>query len=130
MESVKESITVQFRKLWSLYLRRMHLCKELEKQELTDEKQAFVRHFYNETDLFLSEVTQFDRIKGHTCLPAVTNCESLHDTDKLLLQTYTRLQSDASWEHEYPELARFLMRNLSRVKASLRLLRYLNAPSF
>jgi hypothetical protein len=130
MESVKDSITVQFRTLWSLYLRRMHLCKELEKQVLTDDKQAFVRHFYNETDLFLSGVTQFDWVRGHTCLPAVTGCKSLHDTDKLLLQTYTRLQSDASWEQEYPELARFLMRNLSRVKASLRLLRYLTSPSF
>ena len=130
MESVKDSITVQFRKLWSLYLRRMYLCKELEKQMLTDDKQAFVRHFYNETDLFLSEVNKFDWVRGQMCLPAITDCKSLHDTDKLLLQTYTRLQSDASWEQEYPELARFLMRNLSRVKASLRLLRYLTSPSF
>ncbi|WP_169704599.1 hypothetical protein [Runella slithyformis] len=127
---MKESITVQFRKLWSLYLRRMHLCKELEKQALPDDKQAFVRHFYNETDLFLSEVSKFDWARGQTCLPAITDCQSLHDTDKRLLQTYTRLQSDASWEQEYPELARFLLRNLSRVKASLRLLRYLTSPSF
>jgi hypothetical protein len=130
MESVKDSITVQFRKLWSLYLRRMYLCKQLEKQALADDEQAFVRHFYNETDLFLSEVNNFDWMRGHTCLPAITDCKSLHDTDKRLLQTYTRLQSDASWEQEYPELARFLMRNLSRVKASLRLLRYLTSPSF
>lgn len=130
MESVKDSITVQFRKLWSLYLRRMYLCKELEKQSLAVDEQAFVRHFYNETDLFLSEVNNFDWIRGHRCLPAITDCKSLHDTDKLLLQTYTRLQSDAAWEQEYPELARFLMRNLSRVKASLRLLRYLTSPSY
>ncbi len=130
MEGVRDSITVQFRKLWSLYLRRMHLCKQLEKQALPDDKQPFVKHFYDETVLFLNEAGNFDWVRGQTCLPAITDCASLYDTDTRLIQTYTNLQSDASWEQEYPELARFLMRNLGRVKASLRLIRHLTAPSF
>ncbi|MCP1383590.1 hypothetical protein GVN20_01085 [Runella sp. CRIBMP] len=125
MESVKESIKMQFRKLWSLYLCRRQLCKQLEKEVFSDDRQAFVRHFYNETDLFLKEVSQFDWVRGHVCLPIVKDCKSLQDTDRQLLKTYTGLQADASWELEYPELARFLLRNLSRIRASLRLLRYL-----
>jgi len=124
MESVKESIKTQFRKLWSLYLCRRRLCKQLEKEIFSDDRQAFVRHFYNETNLFLKEVSQFDWVRGHVCLP-IEDCKSLQDTDRQLLKIYTGLQADASWELEYPELARFLLRNLSRIRASLRLLRYL-----
>jgi len=130
MEAGSGLVEGQFRKLWSLYLCRMQLCKRLEKQEMPDEKMSYIRHFHNETRQFLREMGHFDWIRGHKCLPSLSGCESLYDIDTQLLKTYYTLQADTSWEYEYPELSRFLMRNLGRVKASLQLLEHLYYPPF
>lgn len=125
MEEVKESMVVQLRKLWALYLRRLQVCKQLEKQSLAEDKSTFIKHFQAETQLFLNEASQFDWILGQKCLPIAVACKSLYEVDNHLINVYTVLQNDTSWEQEYPELSRFLMRNLGRIKASLGLTRYL-----
>lgn len=97
---------------------------------MPEEKLSFVKHFHKETRQFLREMGNFDWIRGKKCLPPAPNCLSLYDIDIQLLKTYQELQSDTSWEQDYPELARFLMRSLGRIKASLRLLRHLQYPPF
>ncbi len=130
MEITSDLVKVQFRKLWSLYLCRMQLCKRLEKQAMSEEKLSFVKHFQRETLQFLREMGNFDWICGQNCLPSMPACKSLYDIDHQLLNTYYALQADSSWEDESPELSRFLMRNLGRVKASLQLLQHLYYPHF
>lgn len=130
MEITSDLVEVQFRKLWSLYLCRMQACKRLEKQAMPEEKLSFVKHFHKETLQFLREMKHFDWIRGKNCLPAVPDCLSLYDIDVQLLKTYRELQADTSWEHDYPDLSRFLMRSLGRIKASLQLLQHLHYPPF
>ncbi|MFN8344617.1 MAG: hypothetical protein U0X91_06425 [Spirosomataceae bacterium] len=128
MEITRDLVKMQFRKLWSLYLYRRQICKRLEKQNTAAENQIFVKHFQEETQQFLQEMAEFDWIRDQKCLPALHGFENLHEINNKLLNTYLLLQSDTSWENEYPELARFLMRSLGRVKASIQLLQYLYFP--
>lgn len=128
MDITRDLVKVQFRKLWSLYLYRRQICKRLEKQNVAAENQTFVKHFQDETRQVLEELAAFEWIHDQKCLPAMYGVENLHEINNKLLNTYLLLQSDTSWENEYPELARFLMRSLGRVKASVQLLQYLYFP--
>lgn len=130
MEIKCDWVKTPFRKLWSLYLCRMQLCKRLEQQADSEEKRSFVKHFREETRLFLRDATQFNWLIGQNCLPIAANFKNLHDVDKELIETYDAFQTNSEWEGEYPDLARFLMRNLVRVRFSLPLIHYLYFPSF
>ncbi|MEZ4900985.1 MAG: hypothetical protein R2822_04125 [Spirosomataceae bacterium] len=122
MEITCDWVKGPFRKLWSLYLCRMQICKRLETQATSEEKQSFIKHLREETRIFLRDATQFDWLRGQNCLPIASNFKNLHEIDKQLIETYDMFQQDTEWEVEHPELAKFLMRNLVRIRFSLPLI--------